>query len=392
MSEKTTGVGIVATTPGDTESHSGHIATRMMVAVFLHFHDEVHIFTRATAIMEFDDARVHVHRYTKPMADSPTGRRLWGQVLYQLKYCIGIFNQRNRLDLIFVSSSGTLFIVLASRLAQIFTVYRVGGALYLQQPTSTIWRMIWKELLKIVEKTTYFFAEAIVIISNTQASDLELGKARSKTYVWNHYHFDLEKFDIYTNYTQRDIVIGHVGVSEVKGTGKFLRAINELDSELMDEVLVVGGGPNLAEMQSRTVKGNHEVTFTGRIARDKMPAKFNQMKLLVVCSESEGVPKVVLEAMACGTPVLATDIGGIADYIVHEQTGFLIDDNKPETIATGIEYALSNTDLPNISENARTTIEEEFSHKSVKESYSEFLIASTPLEPNGSVMTNENQT
>lgn len=380
MGDRHSGVGIVATTPGDTESHSGHIATRMMVAIFLCFHDKIHVFTRATAVMEFDEPNVHVHQYPKPMAEASTGFRLVGHLFYQIKYAVGIYRHRRDLDMVFVSSSGTVLILLGAKLSGLFAIYRVGGALYQQFSTAKIKQRIWTLFLKSVEKMAYATANAIVVISPAQADSLDLGHARGKTHVWNHYYFHLDQFDIDRKYDQRDVIIGHVGVSEIKGSSKFLEAMSQLGSNLIDKVLIVGDGPIFEEVKSKASNSKHDVEFTGKINRSEIPRQFNRMKLFVLCSESEGVPKVALESMACGTPVLATDVGGTADYISHGNNGFLIPDNEPETITTAVEELLLSEDLSEFSYTSRRSIEKEFSFDNVKQRYREFMTVHSPVD------------
>lgn len=58
---------------------------------------------------------------------------------------------------------------------------------------------------------------------------------------------------------------------------------------------------------------NDKVSLVGRVSYDEVPRYLNQLKLLVILSYSEGFPNTVLEAMACGTPVLATRVGAVPD-------------------------------------------------------------------------------
>ena len=76
---------------------------------------------------------------------------------------------------------------------------------------------------------------------------------------------------------------------------------------------------------------NKNVTLVGWISHDELPSYLNMLKLLVVPSYTEGLPNIVIEAMSCGTPVLATPVGGVPDLIEDGITGFILEDNFPET-------------------------------------------------------------
>ena len=67
----------------------------------------------------------------------------------------------------------------------------------------------------------------------------------------------------------------------------------------------------------------------------------------VVPSYYEGLPTVLLEAMASGVPAVATSIGGSRDVITHNVDGLLVSPKKPHEIAKAIDILLSDTDLRN---------------------------------------------
>jgi glycosyltransferase involved in cell wall biosynthesis len=93
------------------------------------------------------------------------------------------------------------------------------------------------------------------------------------------------------------------------------------------------------------------------------------LKLLVLPSRSEGLPNIILESMACGTPVLATPVGAIPDIIIDGETGFLMADNQPRCIAENIVRALESSNLEIIVYNAQKLIRDEYSLQKVRDRY-----------------------
>ena len=88
---------------------------------------------------------------------------------------------------------------------------------------------------------------------------------------------------------------------------------------------IVGEGPERANLEQLTRDGDFEnVQFTGRIAYDKMPLYIGASDVLVLPSKSEGLPDCVQEAMACGVPVIATNVGGLPELIEDGINGYLV--------------------------------------------------------------------
>jgi glycosyltransferase involved in cell wall biosynthesis len=117
------------------------------------------------------------------------------------------------------------------------------------------------------------------------------------------------------------------------------------------------------------------VELNGWISRDRLADYLNKMKLLVLPSYTEGLPNIILEAMACGVPVLATSVGAIPDFIVDEKTGFLMKDNSPECIAHNVLRALTYPDLEQIAGNAKSLVEREFTCEKAEETYKKIIVS-----------------
>ena len=81
----------------------------------------------------------------------------------------------------------------------------------------------------------------------------------------------------------------------------------------------------------------------------------------------------MLEAMACGTPVLATPVGAIPDVIKDKETGFLLRDNSPACVAEGIVQALDYPHLEQLATNARNLVENRFRYEYAVKSWARVL-------------------
>jgi glycosyltransferase involved in cell wall biosynthesis len=82
--------------------------------------------------------------------------------------------------------------------------------------------------------------------------------------------------------------------------------------------------------------------FTGRLPVADMPARFADADVLVLSSYSEGRPNVVVEALASGLPVIATDLEGVRGMVVDGDTGWLIPAGDADQLACALDQA--NTD------------------------------------------------
>jgi glycosyltransferase involved in cell wall biosynthesis len=102
------------------------------------------------------------------------------------------------------------------------------------------------------------------------------------------------------------------------------------------------------------------VELTGWVPHEELHRYLNEIRLLVIPSYTEALSVMMLEAMACGTPVLAPPFGAIPQIIRDGETGFLLENNTPECISRNILRALSHPRLEEIARNARTRLEKEF--------------------------------
>jgi glycosyltransferase involved in cell wall biosynthesis len=126
--------------------------------------------------------------------------------------------------------------------------------------------------------------------------------------------------------------------------------------------VVVGKGPDLESVRLEAAQLGLEGNFrlAGFVSDEDLPSYYNLADLFVLPSKSgEGLPLVALEAMACGLPVVATDVGGIREILLPKY-GKLVPPNQPELLAEAIgEFA--EADFASQRQELRSRIEERFS-------------------------------
>jgi D-inositol-3-phosphate glycosyltransferase len=143
---------------------------------------------------------------------------------------------------------------------------------------------------------------------------------------------------------------------ERKGVGNVIAALARmLRSGGPDTELVIAGGPDRAELDGdpdvqrlRRVAREHgvedRVVFRGRVGRADLPALLRSADLAVCVPWYEPFGIVPLEAMACGTPVVASAVGGLVDTVVHGKTGLHVQPRSVEQLVDALAELLPDAD------------------------------------------------
>jgi glycosyltransferase involved in cell wall biosynthesis len=107
--------------------------------------------------------------------------------------------------------------------------------------------------------------------------------------------------------------------------------------------VLVGDGESREELQrlGDQLGIGERTIFAGRRANE--PNLNHLFDISVLCSKREGLPNAVLEAMAAGKPVVATDVGGVADAVVDGETGLLVPASDPDRFAAALDALLSDS-------------------------------------------------
>ncbi|PWK11290.1 glycosyltransferase family 4 protein [Tumebacillus permanentifrigoris] len=142
------------------------------------------------------------------------------------------------------------------------------------------------------------------------------------------------------------IVIACIGrMVEEKGIDVLLEAFTILLSRGFDaELVLIGDGPLLSDYQNRAGKiGLARVRFLGEVpnAAQLLPG----VDIVAVPSRQEGLGLVAIEAMLAGRPVVASDVGGLPEVVLHGETGLLVPPADPVLVASALCYLIERGDV-----------------------------------------------
>ena len=147
-------------------------------------------------------------------------------------------------------------------------------------------------------------------------------------------------------------VILYVGrIEPIKGLRNLLEAVALLEDQDDTVLLIVGGKPGddseleLLKSQARQLGIGDKVVFTGAVPQCRLPAYYSAADVFVLPSYTESFGLAALEAMACGTPVVASRVGGLSTFIRNGETGYLIPWRCPEPFAQRLDMLLANPAL-----------------------------------------------
>ncbi|MBA4851297.1 glycosyltransferase family 4 protein [Emticicia sp. BO119] len=154
-----------------------------------------------------------------------------------------------------------------------------------------------------------------------------------------------------------------------KGFSYFQESLQLLKEHIdkPDEIELVILGESDPELNKTLPFRTHAL---GRIAdAEKIALIYSAADVFTIPSIQENLPNTIMEAMACGTPAVGFEVGGIPEMIAHQQTGYLARYKSAENFAEGIRWVLFKADAETLANNARRKVIENYSQEVVKEKY-----------------------
>jgi len=246
------------------------------------------------------------------------------------------------LDIVHIHGGpGGLFLFNKLTIPCIYTVHHT----YWQQ-VNYIKEQVWKKFFYLLEKRSYKFADKIICVSSDTQKILidRYHLPYEKTLVIPN-GIDLQLFNRKRSETDEDKNILYVGrVDKRKGVDFLLRAmthVNNVDPEIT--LYVVGEGKDRKRLQEYSESNNLPVIFLGSLQDSQLQAIYEKVSAQIVPSIFEGFGISVLEGMAKGVPIIATNVDGIRTIVDHNHTGIMVPYGDERKMAETITTLLNNT-------------------------------------------------
>lgn len=139
------------------------------------------------------------------------------------------------------------------------------------------------------------------------------------------------------------LMVGHPFIT--KGADILIKAFNRIEGEYPDVSLKIIGHCDNLDDYKKLVKNEAKVTFLPGVPHKEIVSHFQQCLFYVLSSRSEGIPRVLIEAMACGKAVIGSRVGGVPDVIVDGKTGLLFESENDEDLADKMRQLLDDAEM-----------------------------------------------
>lgn len=285
-------------------------------------------------------------------------------LIIQIMTCIFIYKRRNLFEIIvfYMAYPYFLFPLIIAKLLGKKTIDVVTRS----KPNN---KSMLTRIILIQDRIIYRLIDGITPESASLINNLNLDKLNINILPESARYVDTHKYTSHIAVNERQNIIGFIGRhKKEKGIIEFLEAAKLITTIRNDVLFLVGGNGEMYEYVIEKGKqiresNNAIINIVGFIDNNEMPKYLNKLKILVLPTvHNEGLPTIILEAMACGVIVLSTGVGAISDLIIDEQTGFILNDVHPDCIAEKIIYVLEHKELHIIASNARLKIEEKYTY------------------------------
>jgi glycosyltransferase involved in cell wall biosynthesis len=203
---------------------------------------------------------------------------------------------------------------------------------------------------RIFKRMTLPLADKLLVINKSEAQRLVTAcKVPKEKIAYIHDGVDTNFFKPLSTINKEDNLILFVGnLVKEKGIDLLLSAFKECKRKVKDlKLLIVGEGymKDYLKRMLKTLDLVNDVKLTGRLSHDDLRVIYNKATITVLPSKREALPIVLLESMACGTPVIATINEGSMEIVSHGYDGLLVKQDDITALSEAICRLISDSSL-----------------------------------------------
>jgi len=260
-------------------------------------------------------------------------------------------------------------------------------------------KVLWFEHLSlepVISKNVYLFlyklwSDLAMIVAVSDFVKEELTAIGVKNALVVYHGIDVDKYGrqkslfsamadgLSVEYGKKNFTVGYVGrLEKVKGVEYLVMAVAALKEKIPEiDLVIVGEGSEKAQLiwlaEQLGLRGR--VKFVGY--KDDYIGWLKDFDVFVLPSVKESLGIILLEAMACGCPVVASRVGGVVEVIEHEKTGLLAEPKSSAALAEAIERVYNEKELVvSMKEKALSNVKEKFAQEEMVESYKKIILSS----------------
>ncbi len=239
-----------------------------------------------------------------------------------------------------------------------------------------IYKIPWIELFKLISAVSYRETDLLTtLFKKNQQFQLELGASKEKMRIIPN-GINVEKFDV-KKVSHSTFIIGFVGrVTEIKDLKTAFKAVKLVSAEVKDlKFLLIGPTdeePEYYEFCLELVENLRLQSVVEFVGKANVLDYYPLIDVLILSSISEGQPLVILEAMAAGIPVVATDVGACRELLEDEngQSGFVVSPKDYVNLAKAILKLHNDRELSLVfSKNGKEVVRKKYTLEKMINSY-----------------------
>ncbi len=216
---------------------------------------------------------------------------------------------------------------------------------------------IKKRIIKFIEMLSYKAADGIITTSQTNFGYVKKNYKPTGIHVLIPNYVQTEVFKPLNSIREKNSICFIGRLTKQKNLLALLEALKALPYSLS----IIGSGQQEEQLKDLANKNGVKVNFLGNISNHELPKILNQHEIFILPSLWEGMPKTLLEAMACAMPVIGTRINGTKEVIEHGRNGILCNADSNSIREAIINLMEDEAMKKRLGENARKTIVENYS-------------------------------